>query len=192
MNTPRLTVIALAVLCSLSVAGSASAKTITTDTTDGLNINNVYTSDDDRAVAKESSMWQTAYNSIGAVRTVQGDGLYINSDASALTKPYLVTGLSVRTGSAQRDTAAASTMNFKSESFTVHVIGTGKDKGFNSNTETDATTAGIFISGRLGKTSSRILTPATCILTFRPAAVMSMEFMSVITQRPRTITARRL
>ena len=151
MNTPRLTVIALAVLCSLSVAGSASAKTITNGTTDGLNINNVYTSDDDRAVAKESSMWQTARNSIGAVRTVQGDGLYINSDASALTKPYLVTGLSVRTGSFQRDSAAASTMNFKSESFTVHVIGTGKDKGFNSNTETDATTAGIFISGRLGK-----------------------------------------
>lgn len=56
MNTPRLTVIALAVLCSLSVAGSASAKTITNGTTDGLNINNVYTSDDDTAVAKESSM----------------------------------------------------------------------------------------------------------------------------------------
>lgn len=151
MNTPRLTVIALAVLCSLSVAGSASAKTITTDTTDGLNINNVYTSGDDGAVAKESSMWQTDPSSNGAVGTVQGGGLSINSDASALTKPYLVTGLSVRTGSAQADGAAASKMNFKSESFAVSVIGTGKDKGFNSDTETDANTVGIFISGRLGK-----------------------------------------
>lgn len=96
-------------------------------------------------------MWQTAYNSRGAVRTVQGVDLSIHTDASALTKPYLVTGLSIKTGSAQASGAAASTMNFKSESFAVHVIGTGEDKGFNSDTETDATTVGIFISGRKGK-----------------------------------------
>ena len=151
MNTPRLTVIALAVLCSLSVAGSASAETITDGTTDGLNIDNVYTSGDDEAGAKESSMWQTADDSNGADRTVHGGALSINSNASELTKPYLVTGLSVKTGSAQADGAAASTMNFKSESFAVHVIGTGEDKGFNSDTETDANTVGIFISGRKGK-----------------------------------------